>query len=114
MPDPRTTARARRLRQMANTPEQKAWQTLRKLRGLGFPVKRQVPIGAYIVDFAIHRVRLVIETDGSIHAREDIARRDPARQREIEALGWHVLRFSDAQAMDADFLWGRVAEYLGL
>lgn len=99
---------------MANTPEERAWQTLRKLRGLGFPVKRQYPIAGYIADFAINRAKLVIEIDGAIHAREDIALRDPARQSEIEALGWHVLRFSDQQAMDADFLWGRVAEYLGL
>ena len=114
MSDPRSMARARRLRQTANTPEQHAWQTLRKLRTYGFPVKRQYPIGAYVADFAIYRAKLIIEIDGSIHTREDITLSDPVRQREIEAMGWRMVRFSAEEAMDADLLWGRVAEILGL
>lgn len=114
MPDPRTTGRARRLRQTANTPEDRAWQTLRKLRAPGFPVKRQYPIGPYIADFAIHRARLVIEIDGLIHQRADIDSNDSARQSEIEALGWRVVRFSAEEAMDADLLWRRVSEFLNL
>lgn len=114
MPDPRTTARARRLRQTANTPEDRARQTLRKLRALGFPVKRQYPIGPYIVDFAIYRARLAIEFDGIIHQRADIAAIDPVRQREIEAMGWRVVRLSAEEALDADLLWRRVSEFLRL
>ena len=112
MPDPRTTGRARHLRQSANTPEQQAWETLRKLRGHGFPVKRQYPVGPYIADFAIQRAKLVIEIDGDIHDRADIAMSDPLRQREIEALGWRVVRFSAEEAMDADVLWGSVVDLL--
>jgi very-short-patch-repair endonuclease len=112
MSDRRTTGRARRLRQTANTPEQAAWQTLRKLRSYGFPVKRQYPIGLYIVDFAIHRAKLVVEIDGGIHERADIALSDPLRQCEIEALDWRVVRFSAEEAMDAELLWGRVVELL--
>jgi very-short-patch-repair endonuclease len=114
MPDPRTTGRARRLRQTANTPEDRAWRTLRKLRAHGSPVKRQYPIGPYIADFAIHRAKLVIEIDGLIHQRTDIAAIEPVRQREIEAMGWQVLRFSAEEAMDADLLWGRVSDFLNL
>jgi very-short-patch-repair endonuclease len=43
----RLTKGARRLRQSANFPEVAAWQTLRRLRAEGFPVKRQFPIGPY-------------------------------------------------------------------
>ena len=102
------------MRQTANAPEQAAWQTLRKLRGHGFPVKRQYPVGSYIADFAIHRAKLVIEIDGGIHEREDIAMRDEMRQREIEALGWRVLRVSADEARSADLLWRCVTEALGL
>ncbi|WP_375206766.1 endonuclease domain-containing protein [Hyphococcus sp.] len=59
--------RARHLRQTANLPEQRAWSALRTLRKHGFPVRRQHPIGPYVVDFAIVRERLVIEIDGGVH-----------------------------------------------
>ena len=114
MPTRPTTGRARRLRQITNAPEQVAWQTLRKLRGHGFPVKRQHPIGPYIVDFAIFRAKLVIEIDGGIHEREAVAQRDAVRQSEIEALDWRVIRFSAEEARSADVLWGRVTGMLGL
>ena len=114
MPTPPKTYRARRLRQDANAPEQAACQTLRELRGHGFPVKRQYPIGAYIADFAIHRAKLVIEIDGGIHDREAVAAHDMVRQREIEALGWRVVRFTADEALSADVLWGRVTGMLGL
>ena len=114
MPRQPKTYRARKLRQQANAPEQMAWQALRALRAHGFPVKRQYPIGPYIVDFAIFRAKLVIEVDGGIHDREAVAQRDAARQREIEAMGWRVVRFSAEEAMSADTLWGRMTELLGL
>ena len=105
---------ARRLRQSANTPEQKAWQTLRQLRRYGYPVRRQHPIGGYIVDFAIIKARLIIEIDGSIHAREDVKLRDEERQAYLEKLGWRILRIEATAALDADILFGRVTEVLGV
>ena len=114
MPRQPKTYRARKLRQQANAPEQVAWQTLRALRAYGFPVKRQYAIGPYIVDFAIFRAKLVIEVDGGIHDREAVAQHDAMRQREIEAMGWRVVRFSSEEAMSADTLWGRMTELLGL
>ncbi len=54
----------------------------------------QYPIGKYRVDFAEVITQTAIELDGfaSHSSTEDIAR-DCKRQREIEAMGWHVLRF---------------------
>lgn len=54
----------------------------------------QYPIGKYRVDFANVETKTVIELDGlkSHSSTEDIAK-DRKRQREIEALGWHVIRF---------------------
>ncbi|MEZ5946377.1 MAG: endonuclease domain-containing protein [Hyphomonas sp.] len=104
--------RARKLRQMANTPEQVVWQTLRNLRKHGFPVRRQHPVGGYIVDFAIVSVQMAIEIDGSVHGREDVAISDATRQADLEQMGWRVLRLSAQEAMDAEYLWARVCEAL--
>jgi very-short-patch-repair endonuclease len=51
--------------------------------------RRQVPLRHYIVDFASHRARLVIECDGRQHNDEA----DSERTRLIEAEGYRVLRF---------------------
>lgn len=106
--------RARRLRQSANLPEDKAWQTLRQFRKYGYPVRRQHPIAGYIVDFAIVKVNLIIELDGSIHEREDVKSRDAERQAHLEKRGWQFLRIEADAAMDADCLFGRVSQALGL
>ena len=54
----------------------------------------QHPIDCFIVDFASIAHRLVVEVDGAIHADAERVRRDAARQRALEALGWRVLRLS--------------------
>ena len=48
-------------------------------------------MGRYIVDFASHRARLVIEIDGGQHAERASA--DAERTRFIQAEGYRVLRF---------------------
>ena len=108
----RKTTLARRLRREANLPERAAWEALRKLRAHGFPLRRQHPVGPYVVDFAIARARLVIEIDGGVHRwRVD---EDAARQAAIEALGWRFLRVTAQEAFDGDLLWRRVGELIGL
>ena len=64
------------------------WRLLREC----FPearFRRQVPLGRFIVDFASHRARLVIECDGGQHNDEV----DLPRTRLIEAQGYRLLRF---------------------
>lgn len=105
---------ARRLRQTANAPEDIAWQALRQLREYGFAVRRQHPVGPYIVDFAIQKAMLAIELDGGIHNLDSVRLRDEARQADLEQRGWQVLRLSAEQAMDADTIMRIVTETLGL
>lgn len=51
--------------------------------------------GAYRLDFAYEPARLGIELDGySYHSGRDAFTRDRQRQRDIESLGWHIIRFS--------------------
>lgn len=102
------------MRQTANLPEQRAWATLRTLRKHGFPVRRQHPIGPYVVDFAIVRERLVIEIDGGIHKLDEIALRDAERDEFLKKEGWQVLRIDASRAMDEDYLLKTVTDFLGL
>ena len=114
MPRNPDTYGARRLRQDANRPEQVAWQALRGLRGLGYPVRRQHPIAGYVADFAILNARLVIEIDGSVHEGEATRTADAARQAEIEALGWRIVRIEAQAALSGDHVFAVVSEALGL
>ena len=115
MPPPRPeTNRARKLRQTANTAEQKAWAVLRRLRHRGFPVRRQHPVAGYTVDFAIVRAKLMIEVDGASHDGDGAKWRDLERDRVLQQRGWRVLRISDVMAQDGDALWELMTEVLGL
>ncbi|MFP5329350.1 MAG: endonuclease domain-containing protein [Alphaproteobacteria bacterium] len=83
-----STQRARSLRTNATGAERAMWRLLRE----AFPdarFRRQVPLLHYIVDFASHRTRLVIECDGGQHNEEV----DADRTRTIEAEGYRILRF---------------------
>jgi very-short-patch-repair endonuclease len=88
---PSQRAYARRMRSDPTDAERKLWWHLRhrlELRETHF--RRQVRIGPYIADFANHRLKLVIEIDGSQHAELES---DAARTRRLEADGYCVLRF---------------------
>ena len=82
---------ARRLRRSSTDAERKLWSRLRnsQLRGLKF--RRQMPIGAFIADFACVEARIVIEVDGSQHLAAGDA--DRLRSAAIEAAGYLVMRF---------------------
>jgi len=75
------------------------WARLRGGRVDGHKFRRQHPIGRFITDFACEPLRLVIELDGGVHGLEAVAERDRARQAEIEAIGWTVIRFDNAVAL---------------
>jgi len=57
--------------------------------------KRQHPLSNYIADFYCHKLKLVIELDGSIHEHEKVKKNDKERQSAIESLGLHVIRFTN-------------------
>jgi very-short-patch-repair endonuclease len=59
----------------------------------GYKFRRQLPIGPYFADFACMEARLIIELDGESHAGRQGY--DAARTRELEARGWHVVRFTN-------------------
>lgn len=97
----RLTPRGRALRQRGGMAEARIWARLRGGAIDGRKVRRQHPVGAYVVDFACIPLRLVIEIDGGVHGRDDVVLDDHIRQQAIEALGWTVVRFTNDQALAA-------------
>jgi very-short-patch-repair endonuclease len=84
--------RARAMRLSPTDAERKLWWHLRHRLSLsGTHFRRQVRLGRYIVDFASHGLRLVIEPDGGQHAVQ--GRRDATRSQFLESEGYRVLRF---------------------
>ncbi|MBL7719406.1 MAG: endonuclease domain-containing protein [Flavipsychrobacter sp.] len=85
---------ARKLRKESTLSEALLWKRLRR-RALGVEFHRQVPVGAYIVDFYCHELRLAIEIDGSSHDSEEAQAHDRGRQEILEDCGLEFIRFCD-------------------
>jgi len=96
---PAILQRSRDFRHPLTPTEAKVWQAVRG-RQLGFKIRRQHPIGKFIVDFYCAEARLVIEIDGDCHAEADQGSYDAARTRWLEEHGYQVIRFSAQQVED--------------
>ncbi|MDZ4829162.1 MAG: DUF559 domain-containing protein [Phycisphaerae bacterium] len=113
IPDPRAIARARTLRQRLTPAETKLWSRLRDRRALGVAIRRQHPIGPYVVDFACCLVLLAIELDGSSHWTRE--RDDPAREAFLRGEGWEVVHIAEAEVTrDVDCVAARILEAIRL
>ncbi|MEC3862578.1 DUF559 domain-containing protein [Mesobacterium sp. TK19101] len=84
------TARERALRNAMTDAEKCLWHQLRAHRFLGLSVRRQAPIGPYIVDFLIPAQKLVIEADGAQYPENA---NDTPRDAYLASRGYRVLRF---------------------
>ena len=84
-----TVHQARTLRKSATLPERLLWN---QLRGATPKVRRQHPLGPYIVDFYCASARIAIEVDGLAHDLGDHPARDAARDRWIHAQGVTLIR----------------------
>jgi very-short-patch-repair endonuclease len=89
--------RAKAMRSEPTGPEARLWYHLRAKRLGGVKFSQQVLIGRYTVDFAARSQKLVIELDGDSHAGNE--RYVAARTAWLEAQGFRVLRFSNADVM---------------
>lgn len=80
------------------TPAEAAlWEALRGRRVAGLRFRRQHPVGQFVLDFYCPAKKLVVEVDGAVH--DDQADYDAARTAQIEAHGYHVLRFRNEQVL---------------
>jgi very-short-patch-repair endonuclease len=80
-------------------PEALLWRELRGEK-LGFKVRRQHPIGPYVVDFYVRHGCLVIEVDGEAHNRGDRPTRDARRDLYLAERGHRILRFAASDVMN--------------
>ena len=62
-------------------------------------IKRQYPIGNYIVDFYCHKAKLVVELDGSQHCEPEEIEYDRKRTEFLKSQGLYVLRISNLDVM---------------
>ena len=83
---------ARGLRKKMTEAEKILWGYL-KTKPNGYKFRRQHPLGFYIADFYCHKLKLVIEVDGSIHDIEEVKLNDAIRQKLFEKEGLTVMRF---------------------
>jgi very-short-patch-repair endonuclease len=75
------------------------------LVGVTRVMETQVPLGPYKVDFVIspwprdERVKIIVECDGhAFHEKtKEQAQHDKARDRELQAMGYRVLRFTGSE-----------------
>ncbi len=89
----RMQAVAREFRKNPPVTEGKLWQAIQKRQLDGRKFRRQVAIGAFVVDFYCSSERLAIEVDGPIHEAQQEA--DRIRQELIESLDIHFVRLSN-------------------
>jgi very-short-patch-repair endonuclease len=105
-------AGARELRQTATEAERIAWHLLRELRLRGLKFRRQHPVGPWFADFCCPQRGLVVELDGSAHARPSQMRRDAERDFAFEQSGYTVLRISNGMVLqDPEAFVRRVVEW---
>ncbi len=78
--------------------EKQLWKYLRgDFAGAGTHFRRQVPIGPYVADFCCLKHGLIVELDGEIHATASAKSYDKSRDQALQAGGYRVLRFSNAE-----------------
>ncbi|RWQ31856.1 MAG: endonuclease domain-containing protein [Mesorhizobium sp.] len=106
---------ARKMRRAMTDAELKLWNEIRAHRLMGLAFRRQMPIAGYIVDFACPTKKLIVELDGSQHARAEASASDAARTTKLEALGWIILRFwNDDVIRDIDNVCQHIVIEAGL
>ena len=91
-----THSQARALRKSQTDAEAILWSRLRNRQIAGRKSRRQVPLLGYVADFASLDAKLIIELDGGQHAEQEQLEADEKRTRTLEAVGFIVLRFWNA------------------
>lgn len=85
---------AKDLRRNMTDAESLLWNHLKAgVNGLKF--RRQHPIGIYIADFYCHKLRLIIEIDGSIHNVKEVKDNDLKRENDLKEWGNTIIRFTN-------------------
>ncbi|MFZ1715171.1 MAG: DUF559 domain-containing protein [Saprospiraceae bacterium] len=90
---------AKWLRNNVTLTESILWEEVRNKK-LGVKFRRQHPLGAYVVDFYCHELRLVIELDGEYHTSVHQQGVDQEKDLELLGSGSTVLRINDKEVLE--------------
>jgi very-short-patch-repair endonuclease len=83
---------ARQFRREPTPAEAALWRIIRNRRLAGYKFRRQHPLGGIIADCYCAEARLLVELDGLIHLRPDVAEYDRLRDEEVANRNLRVLR----------------------
>ena len=86
---------ARNLRKNSTIQERRLWNLLKNRQFHNLKLKRQQPIGDYIVDFICKEAKIIIEIDGGQHNEPENIEYDKTRTEYLNNLGYKVIRFWD-------------------
>jgi len=99
--NPKLMDKARYLRKHMTKAEIYLWKlVLSKKNMFGYRFNRQRPVWNYIVDYICKELMLIIEIDGYIHKFEDIVIKDEEKQKDLESIGFIVLRYKDEDILE--------------
>ena len=84
---------ARNLRKNSTPQEKLLWQIFRNHNFYGYEIRRQSPIGNYIVDFVCRDKKIIIEIDGGQHNELQNILNDNIRTEYLKSKGYKVIRF---------------------
>jgi len=85
---------AKQLRKNMTHAEMILWGYLKSnFEGLRF--RRQHPLNMYIADFYCHKLKLIIEVDGSIHDNDNVKQNDLKREADLIEMGCVIIRFTN-------------------
>ena len=90
---------AKRLRRDQTPAERKFWELLYPFRTSGRHIRRQAPIGDYVVDFAFKRERLIFEIDGDSHYAAGADQKEAVRTAYLSGRGYRVIRFTNLDVL---------------
>lgn len=78
--------------------EGRVWELLKEWqKGTQRKFRPQVVTRGYIPDFVDEERKVIVEIDGSVHAR--LRESDAIRQKHLEDAGYQVLRFTNEEAI---------------
>lgn len=93
-------ARRKELRDNLTSAEAFLWKCIQKKKLEGRKFRRQHSIKNYIVDFYCAEEKLIIELDGQVHLNVVQQVYDVERTKELESLGFKVVRFENKQVFE--------------
>ena len=87
------------------------WELLRGKKLEGYKFRKQHIIGGFIADFVCISLKLIIEVDGIIHQLPDNIISDEERTKELNKLGFEVIRFTNnAVLFDAENVLNKIVQ----